>query len=50
MKASIFVRQWAVERWPESAMGEGDERGIELSLETGIDLASSEPTTDVDDE
>jgi hypothetical protein len=38
MKASIFVRNWAVERWPESAEGEGQELGIELYLETGITI------------
>jgi G2/mitotic-specific cyclin 1/2 len=35
MKSSIYVRGWAVERWPESAEGTSQYKGMELALEVG---------------
>ncbi|WVN89476.1 uncharacterized protein L203_104701 [Cryptococcus depauperatus CBS 7841] len=45
MKASVWMREWAISYWPESAVGAGDERGRELTLlvEANTPLTSTSP-------
>ncbi|KAK4683426.1 G2/mitotic-specific cyclin 2, partial [Tremellales sp. Uapishka_1] len=37
MKASVFFREWAVTRWPDSVGGDGEDSGRELLVEFGVE-------------
>lgn len=45
LKASVFVRDWAIHRWPQSAKGRSPVQGAELTSEYGEEVVAPLPCT-----